>query len=423
MECRHIYKNASKSIVWLHSTSWEEDSAVKDLLHFKMSRPGFVDPHVIKTHTDHVTTWLRNAQRSEHWLKSGWTLQEGVLLGDTALLDGHGNVLFGPSFYHGHMATVRDLSIPISVLCHNLAAAYFIQSEGHSPDSRRPVSGQFGHLLPSSPESVIWLRRKIKALAQSGLDGYFRYSPLSILAGKRSREYRFTQDSCWALIGAMELENIEVSYEFPMGEIKKRFLSALLEKYQSKMLFLPFLECPVKEKLEGEMIERPFQWTDVVDGILLSVDLFLVESHVDPEMPEEKQPLLSFSDKHFISEDLCLKAPTGRTMSLFRASEDSTIYFRHYRQDQHGLRIVSSRTVAFAQDPLLPGSWLLPLWAVDTKGDIQGKRCLLVLQLTGLHADDQPMRATFGGMIDVWGIGSEKIETKELILDASIDSE
>ncbi|KAL4897482.1 hypothetical protein BDV59DRAFT_45255 [Aspergillus ambiguus] len=321
----HIYKNATQSIVWLHSTSWDEDTAVKDLLLLEMSRPGFVDPQVVETYTDNVTNWLRTAQRSEHWLKSGWTLQEGVLLGDTALLDGRGNILSDTRFYSRNTATVRDLSIPISVLCHNLAATYFIQSEGHHPDSRRPVSGLFGHSLPASPESVIWLRQAIKALAQSGLEGYFRYTPLSILAGKRNREFKYIQDSCWALIGAMEIDEIEVSYDRPMEEIKKRFLSALVEKYQSTMLFWPFLECPVEAKRGKETIERPFQWTDIVDGVLLSADLFGVESHVDPEVPAKKQPIFSFSDTDFISEELRIKAPDGETMSLFRASTDSII--------------------------------------------------------------------------------------------------
>ncbi|KAJ5901050.1 hypothetical protein N7504_007043 [Penicillium tannophilum] len=201
----------------------------------------------------------------------------------------------------------------------------------------------------------------------------------------------------------MELEKIDVSYDLPMEEIKTRFLSALVEKYQSIMLFLPFLECPVEEKLAEAIIERPFRWTDIVDGVLLSVDLFLVESHVDPEVPEEKQPFFTFSDKDFISKDMRLKAPAGQELSLFPASKYSITYFRHYRHDSHGLEIVSSRTVVFAQDPLLASSWLLPLWTVDTKGSVRGKSCLLVLQLAGLPKGDQPTRATFGGIIDVWG--------------------
>lgn len=243
----------------------------------------------------------------------------------------------------------------------------------------------------------------------SGLVGYFAFSPLSILAGKNSRQYGWEQDSCWALVGAMELEHIEVSYDFPMEEIKRRFLSALVYKYQMMMFFLPFLECPVEEKRTTGSIQRPFQWTDVVDGALLPVSLFLVESHTDPELPLEKEPTFHFSGERFISDDLLVKPPDSQTMSLFR----------HYRQDLDELRIVSSRTVTVAEDPLLANAWLLPLWNVDLKGDVRGKRCLLVLQLKGPTATDQLADAVFGGMIKVWGIGSEKVEVKEIILDAS----
>ncbi|KAB8271100.1 hypothetical protein BDV30DRAFT_250262 [Aspergillus minisclerotigenes] len=415
----HIYKNAAKSIVWLHSTSWEEDSALKELLLLEMSRPGFQDPTLIQDYTDKVGSWLETAQADERWLKSGWTLQEGVLLGSTCLLDRDGNTLSDSRFYKSTQATVRDLSIQVSVLAHNLADAYFIQSEGHEPDTRRPGAGQFGHLLPKAPESTIWLRRSIQTLARSGLVGYYAFSPLSILAGKNSRQYGWEQDSCWALVGAMELENIEVSYDFPMEEIKRRFLSALVDKYQMMMFFLPFLECAVEEKRTTGSIQRPFQWTDVVDGALLPVSLFLVESHTDPELPLEKEPTFHFSDERFNSDDLRVKAPDGQTMSLFRVSPDQITYFRHYRQDLDGLRIVSSRTVTVAEDPLLANAWLLPLWDVDLKGDVRGKRCLLVLQLEGPTAADQPAHAVFGGMIEVWGIGSEKVEVKEMILDAS----
>ncbi|GAB1193440.1 hypothetical protein APSETT444_002656 [Aspergillus pseudonomiae] len=330
----HIYKNAAKSIVWLHPTSWDEDSAMKDLL-LEMSRPGYQEPKLVQEYTEKVENWLRTAQMDEHWLKSGWTLEEGVLLGSTLLIDGHGNTFSDSRFYNGSQATVRDLSIP---------------------------------------------------------------------------------DSCWALIGALELEDIEVSYDFPMPEIKRRFLSALVDKYQWMMLFLPFWECQVEEEGATGTVKRPFQWTDIVDDALLPASLFLVESHTDPELPLEKEPTLHFSDEDFISEDLRVKARDGQRMSLFRVSEDYITYFRHYRQDSNGLRIVSSQTVTVAEDPLLANAWLLPLWNVNMKGDVRGKRCLLVLRLEGPTATDQPVHAAFGGMLDVWGMGSKKVDIREMSL-------
>ncbi|EAW17141.1 uncharacterized protein NFIA_005010 [Aspergillus fischeri NRRL 181] len=263
-------------------------------------------------------------------------------------------------FCNGQDAVVRDLSLPISVLCHNLASAYFIQSEGHDPDPMRPGAGQFGHRPPKSPELVIWLRRSIKRLVESGLVGFFEFSPLTILAGKNGREYGWIEDSCWAL------ENIEVTANLSMEKIKRRFLSALVDKYQWMMLFLPFPE-------KGQDSKRPFQWTDIVDGALLPVYLFIVEDHVDPDSTAATQPTLHFSDADFTSEKLLLKAPDRQKMRLFRVSEDHVTYFRHYRQDSDGLRIVSSRLVSLTDDPLVSGAWLLPFWIVDTKGTVQGK--------------------------------------------------
>jgi hypothetical protein len=407
---RHIYRKARKSIVWLHSTSWKGDSALKEILLLEMSRPHFVDPYMVEKYTRSVENWVKIAQKDERWLISGWTLQEGVLLGDTHLLDGEGHVIQDNRFCNGQDAVVRDLSLPISVLCHNLASAYFIQSEGHDPDPTRPGAGQFGHRLPKSPESVIWLRRSIKRLVESGLVGFFEFSPLTILAGKNSREYGWIEDSCWALIGAMELENIEVTANLSMEKIKRRFLSALVDKYQWMMLFLPFPE-------KGQDSKRPFQWTDIVDGALLPVHLFLVEDHVDPDSTAATQPTLHFSDADFTSEKLLLKAPDRQKMRLFRISEHHVTYFRHYRQDSDGLRIVSSRSVSLTDDPLVSGAWLLPFWIVDTKGAVQGKRCLLLLQFKDSTSVDQPARASFGGMIDVWGVGSETVEVAEMILD------
>jgi hypothetical protein len=240
--------------------------------------------------------------------------------------------------------------------------------------------------------------------------GFFEFTPLTILAGKNSREYGWIEDSCWALIGAMELENIEVTANLSMEKIKRRFLSALVDKYQWMMLFLPFSE-------KGQYSKRPFQWTDIVDGALLPVHLFLVEDHVDPDSNAATQPTLQFSDANFTSEKLLLKAPDRQKMRLFRISEDHVTYFRHYRQDSDGLRIVSSRSVSLTDDPLVSGAWLLPFWIVDTKGTIQGKRCLLLLQFKDSTSVDQPARASFGGMIDVWGVGSETVEVTEMILD------
>ncbi|KAJ6164441.1 hypothetical protein N7470_003113 [Penicillium chermesinum] len=412
----HIYRNSKKSIVWLHSTSWAEESALKKILLLGMTRPGDADPEIVRKHTADVEQWIQTAQKEERWLKSGWTLQEGVLLGDTLLIDSNGKPFSDERFYNEAQATVRDLSIPISVLAHNLASAYFIHVEGHDPDPVRPGAGQFGNLLPKSPNSALWLRRSIKFLVETGLVFYFRGSPLYILAGKQSREYKYVEDSCWALIGAMELENVKVEYGIPMDDVKRQFLSALIAKNQWEMFFLPLPECRIKEKAKEGTVERKFRWLSIADGALLPLGLFLVESHPSPGFTEDNLPQIIFSDEHFGSDDLRLKAKEGQVIGLFRAAKETVTWFRHYRQDEDGLRIVSPRVVAFAEDALFESAWFLPLWDVDIKGEIRGKRCVLLLRFNGESAA-QPARAAFGGMIDIWGIGTERIEIDEIILD------
>lgn len=49
-----------------------------------------------------------------------------------------------------------------------------------------------------------------------------------------------------------------------------------------------------------------------------------------------------------------------------------------------------------------------------------GKRCLLVLDLEVPTASDQLAHGTFGGMIDVWGIGSENVDFKEILVSFSV---
>lgn len=272
-------------------------------------------------------------------------------------------------------AIVRDLSIGISVLAYSLAAGYFIQSEGHDPDPTRPGAGDFGHFIEPKAEAAVWLRRGLQNLVRSGLVGYFKFSPLTILAGKNSRVYGYEEDSCWALVGAMELEDVKVSYDILMDQIKRRFFDALVKKSQWMMLFLPYPEFQVKDR-QGN--ERSFQWMDIVDGVMLPVSLFLVEDYVDPDFRADQQPTVHFSNE----DQIRIRAPEGGRVRLFRAAKEQMTYFRHYRQDPDGLKIVSPRAtgVPGEEDQVLGDGWLLPLWKVDAKQE-RGQRCLLLLDL------------------------------------------
>lgn len=208
------------------------------------------------------------------------------------------------------IAGVEDIADAISSLAHRLAASCFIHVEGHDPDPALPSSRLFADLLPRAPETAIWLRRLMKSLTITGLVGFARLTIIGILAGSQSHRFGVLQDSCWALLGALELENVQVSYNLDKEEIKRWLLVSLVEKYRWMVLELPGPEF----RIENESGTRSLERIDVPDSIFLPLHLFLVESKADPEVDETSVPVLSFSDC------LTIKAAKGKTIILFYAS-------------------------------------------------------------------------------------------------------
>lgn len=367
----------------------------------------------MQKHVDQVTVQLDAARSEEYWLCSGWTLQEGVLLHETDLIDGSGNALPGPDFFMSDQATVCDLTVPITRLAYELAIGYFIRSQGHEPDVGTPCP-HTTYLLSKMPD--IWLRRSLQTFMASGFVGFWKNSPLDILSGKRGRKFGNIKDSCWALVGALGIDDIEVTYDknVSMEEVKRRLFVALIDKYQWVMLSLPFPGFRIPEGGGQNAPERNFRWIDVADGVMLPVHAFCVELKPQPKSFQERLPTLSYT------HDLRIKGDKGEKITLYRASEDGTTWFRHYRQDKDGLKIVSTKEVAFAEDKLLSDAWLLPLHHINMKPGVSGRRCLTLLGLNHHISDILPARANFGGIIDIKGVGQEKVEVDEIILNPSL---
>jgi hypothetical protein len=61
-------------------------------------------------------------------------------------------ILPGDSFSTGTEATARDITILITKLAYYLAQVYFIQKEGHEPDTARP-GPHTAYLLSQPPRS------------------------------------------------------------------------------------------------------------------------------------------------------------------------------------------------------------------------------------------------------------------------------
>lgn len=357
---------------------------------------------------EHVLSQLDRARSEEWWLCSGWTLQEGVLLSETNLIDGEGNALPGLYFWLGDQATVSDLTIPISRLAYELAMAYFIRSQGHEPDMGAEVPVAV-HVMSRAPE--LWLRRSLQTFLRSGLVNFWKRSPLYILSGKQGRSFGNIRDSCWALVGALDITDIEVSYDesVSMEEVKTRLLRALVDKYQWEILMLAFPESlGRKEDDQDGPAGRGFRWTDVVDGVMLPIDAFCVEVQDGPEASQGSLPILSYTN------GLHIKGRKDNRICLFRPSAGSASWFRHYRQDGDGLKCVSNKEVAFGQDRILSTAWLLPIHHINMKVDNPGRRCLVLLGLTQQTAR-APATATFGGMIDIESVEGETMEVGGVI--------
>lgn len=368
------------------------------------------DAAYMQGHVDQVLRRLETARSEEWWLRSGWTLQEGVLLSGTKLIDGDGKVLSGLLFWSGGLATVSDISIPITRLAYWLAIGYFIKSQGEEPDVGSPVPST-AHTLSKAPET--WLRRSLQTLLRSGLVSFWKDSPLYILSGKQGRTFGKVQDSCWALVGALEITDIEVTYDenVSMEEVKTRLLRALIDKYQWLMLLLAFPEDSLMQE-EGQDVPvgRKFRWTDVVDGVMLPIRAFCVEVRDGSETSPESLPILSYTD------DLRMKGRHGIGISLCRPSAGTACRFRHYRQDKDGLKFVSTNETTFGRDGILSNSWLFPIHDINMKARADpGRRCLVLLNVT-LGTAEESAKATFGGIIDIRSVEEETMEVSELIL-------
>ncbi|KAJ5760309.1 hypothetical protein N7520_007465 [Penicillium odoratum] len=128
MGCRYVWSDWIKSIVWLHSTSWGGESPLEVLVSLKSPDADNCVPADIKRHVDQVKHDLEAARIKEYWLCSGRTLQEGVLLHETDLIDHNGKTLPGIDFWMTDQATVSDLTVPITKLATELALGYFIKT-------------------------------------------------------------------------------------------------------------------------------------------------------------------------------------------------------------------------------------------------------------------------------------------------------
>lgn len=179
---RNIYRNAQKSIVWLHSTDWSLESPLKMLLLIESQNNGKL-PTEPKAYFDTVVQLLTESRKLERWFVSGWTLLEGVLLPETILIDGASNSLQHDTLMHnGGHTSVIDLTARVTKLANEVAHSFSLQANEKAPQNQVRI------LLDESAHTANEFRKILRALVTSGLDAYAKASPLYILSGKQSRK-------------------------------------------------------------------------------------------------------------------------------------------------------------------------------------------------------------------------------------------
>ncbi|TGO92039.1 hypothetical protein BPOR_0012g00380 [Botrytis porri] len=338
-----------------------------------------------KAYFDKIVQLVTQSQQVERWFSSGWTLQEGVLLPETIFIDGASNALQHETFMHnGGHASVIDLTVRITRLAVEVAQPFLL----------------FTWQMNFDKSSMLW-----SLLAPSRTVRL----PLYILNGKQSRKFGMEQDSCWALIGARELEGVTVNYTLSMDEIKMIFLTALINKYQWSMLLLP----QPLFSVNGGQLANDFKWTNIVDGLLIPVGVF-VDSQIGLGSPS-MLPRMSLDNATTIT----VQPP--QTSQTFTSWKNSDIkWYLHYVQTEEGVEI---RSPASNTNSTLHISDAVFLKLEDLgKNDkaptaSTGMRCVAIMGLGTPQIKESA--GVFGGIVDLWFAGGSKVEVPSLKIHLS----
>lgn len=262
---RKIYRGAKSSIVWVHRTDWNEGSPLRTLLKDGIPPPGgdFIGFFTA------ISDILGEIRTTEPWLGSIWTLQEGVLLSKTALLDRHGTTLEDDRFIHnGGKASVIDLTAGLTGLVIRVAAAFMRLS---NPEDAKDEDAPDAVLIEflKQADNYVYVAGVLATIMRSGLVAYAQDSPLYVLSGKISRLSSEPEDYCWALLGALDLELANTWYNKgrDMDRVKAMFFQKLLERWQWPL----FLVARVSNPVEYDVLSWPER---IVDGKMLPLGIY-----------------------------------------------------------------------------------------------------------------------------------------------------
>jgi hypothetical protein len=385
---RGIYQGAieEESYVWLHRMEWYKSPLLATFLCGSLHPLDGASPRDTMSVMDYL---LKVMQQDEPWLTSGWTLQEGILLPNTKLVDQHGIALDSLSTRDGYII-VSDISNNINPLAVRIAKAFIDQSE------RKPLvpEERIGQFIAESRENYDFTAKFLGKLLRSGLVGYGRSAPLFILTGRVTRRFSRDEDRCWAVLGAVEIKVKTPTYfngKQPdrafMDKVYSQFFYPLLAKYQWELLLLPRL-------LHDERGWEHKKWERRIgEGHALPLEVYFQIRWL------EKLPLLTLLDygpnkqyNHLLME------PSGSKRIIF-LDRDQQVYCRRYVQDKFEDGFVSIESVAQSRSEhslFLRIGAIEPLELPEFGGRIRrGYRCIEIRRHTNSEGH-------FLGVADVW---------------------
>ena len=334
-----------------------------------------------------VDQLLRDIQTAEPWLTSGWTLQEGVLLSETVLLDHEGQTLHDERFRHNQgQASVLDLTAGLTTFAIHIATAFLKISETQDGGDYDEVV-QF---ISESEDNYQIVAQFLSRLVRSGLVAYTKNSPLYILAGKFSRQYGVEEDQCWALVGALELANINPWYNGVggMDRVKSVFFACLLQKHQWSTLLIAGAS-----QDNQELQELPWH-IKVTDGKYLPLGIFF-DVNWKPNLPglSWTQPATGGTDA------IHIQTRTGAPFAVKKLRQNGRALCRRYEQLPTPVNQGLDSIRVLPVGPLEPSPALFfPIADLESRPNMPGIRCIEIISNgNGAHP-----AGLFRGVIDIW---------------------
>lgn len=373
-------------MVWLHRIDWGLYPLLATFL------AGSLGPRDGESPRDTMIEFfyfLRRMQEEEPWLTSGWTLQEGVLLPDTVLLDYNGHALYLENVPYD-MALVSSISASINPLAIRTAKAFMDVSVGKPlvPEER------IRQFISESDENYKFTANFLGELLRSGLVGYGRNAPLFILTGRVTRRFSREEDRCWAVLGAVEIEVENPEYydgeqpdEAFMDRVYTKFFYPLLEKYQWTLLLLPRLD---RDESGWEL--KKWQ-RRIGEGHALPLEIYFQIRWL------EKLPHLTLVDDQPKRMYNYLKMEPNGSEDITFIDRDQEVYCRRYTQNafENGFVRVEPVVRSKCEHSLfLRIGAIEPLELHEFEGGVRkGYRCVEISRSNG-------QVGRFLGVADVW---------------------